>query len=419
MIQRRPGTIPATGLPGRATIVSMLALLLGILTSFPLVAHATYALAQDPPAKQLSPEEQKAIERQHVEAEAAKWTPLEVDDLEKAIRFWIDEDGRLAAQTSITPVQGAVRIVHPALPGVARLSVNDMQALGDTTTGRNLSFTYQDYTQPGTLVAYTHVNGIAGRLIVARDGESEESNFQVELIQDPVGAAPEPGTEPVRLRVAITSKSEEPAAQRGNVNFTLGAKTFIELRQRYPREVETYLRPILRDLRQDHKVFAVDERVAWQVLGAAHEPDARAAEQVKAVLAQFDSEDFREREAALGELKKLGQPAALVLARTDRTNFSQDQNAGVDEFLAEYLTLSKDDVARLKSSPDFLLDTLASENPTLRKLALAQLKQVTSVTVNFDPDAAPDVRAAQLQKLRTALGPAGPSKQPEPEKPRP
>jgi hypothetical protein len=225
--------------------------------------------------------------------------------------------------------------------------------------------------------------------------------------------------EPVRQRVAVTSNSEDPAAQRGNVNFTVGAPTFVELRQRHPRELETYLRPILRDLGQDHNAFAVDERVAWQVLGAAHEPDARAAEQVKAVLAQFDSDDFREREAALGQLKKLGQPAALVLARIDRTNFSYDQNAGVDEFLAEYLPLSKDDVARLRTSPDFLLDTLASEDPTLRKLALAQLKQVTSVTVDFDADAAPDVRAAQIQKLRTALGPAGPSKEPAPAQPRP
>ena len=130
----------------------MLALILGMLTSFPLLAHASYALAQDPPATQeLSPEQEQAIERQRVEAEAATLPRVNVDDLEKAVRFWVDEDGRLAAQTSITPVHGEVRVVHPSLPGVARLTVHDMQSVGDTTTGRNFTFRHQDHTRPDPL----------------------------------------------------------------------------------------------------------------------------------------------------------------------------------------------------------------------------------------------------------------------------
>jgi hypothetical protein len=377
------------------------------------------ALAQDPPAAQLSPEQEKQLERQRAEVEAASLPRVAVDDVEKLVRFWVDEDGRLAAQTTVTPVDGEVRVMSPKLPGIARMRVHDLQAVGDTSVGRNFHLVYQDLTQPGTLIAFTHVTGMAGRLIVARDSESEAMHAQVELVQDPLGTPPEPDKGPVRLRVTITSNSDDPAAQRDNVNLDLSAASFVELRQRYPRELETYFRPILREFGQDHRIFAVDERVAWQVLGADVVPDLKAAEQVKAVLAQFDSDDFRTREAALGELKKLGQPAALVLARMDRSNLSPEQLAGVDEFLAEYLPLSKEDVARLKRSPDFLLDTLASEDPALRKLALAQLKDVVRTNVDFDPDASPGARTAQLRKLRAAIGATTPASAPAMEKPRP
>jgi hypothetical protein len=395
----------------------MLALLLALLT-WPLTSGASCALAQDPSVAQLSPEQEKQLERQRAELEATALPRAAVGDVEKLVRFWLDEDGRLAAQTSITPVDGEVRVVNGALAGIARIRVHDLQAVGDNSVGRNFHLVYQDFTQPGSLIAFTHVSGMAGRLNVARDSESDAMHAQVELIQDPIGTPAEPDKGPVRLRVTITNNGDDPAAQRDNVNLDLSAASFVELRQRYPREVEQYFRPILREFGQDHRIFAVDERVAWQVLGTDVAHDAKATQQVKAVLAQFDSDDFRTREAALGELKKLGQPAALVLARMDRSNLSPEQAAGVDEFLAEYLPLSKEDVARLKTSPDFLLDTLASEDPTLRKLALGQLKQVTN-SFDFDPDASHEVRAAQLQKLRASFAASTPATAPAQEKPRP
>jgi hypothetical protein len=396
----------------------MLALLIALLVS-PLTFGASYALAQDPPATQLSPEEEKQLDRQRAEVEASSLPRVEVNDVEKLVRFWVDEDGRLAAQTTITPMDGEVRVAAPRLAGIARIRVHDLQAVGDTSVGRNFHLMYQDYTQPGSQIAFTHVTGMAGRLNVARDSESDEAQGQVELIQDPIGTPPEPDKGPVRLRVTITSKGEDPAAQRDNVNLELSASSFAELRQRYPREVEQYFRPILREFGQDHRIFAVDERVAWQVLGADVEPDPKSAEQVKAVLAQFDSDDFRTREAALGELKKLGQPAALVFARMDRSNLSPEQTAGVDEFLAEYLPLSKEDVARLKASPDFLLDALASEDATLRHLALAQLNHVATTNIDFDPNASPAARAAQLQRLRATIAAGTPTTAPATENPRP
>ena len=102
----------------------------------------------------------------------------------------------------------------------------------------------------------------------------------------------------------------------------------------------------------------------------------------------------------------MGVPAALVLQRMDRTNLSAEQNAGIDTFLAEYQQLKSEDVRRLGNSVEFLLDTLASEDAVLRRLALERLKQVTGQSIEFDPDGSAEARAAQLQKLRDSLGPS-------------
>ncbi len=391
----------------------LLVLSLSLCGPLACVATRAAALGQEPPASQpvLTPAEEKRLAHERELQEIAALPAVEIDSVEKAVRFFV-EDGLLAARTTLSPLNGEVRVVHPDLTGVVRVRVHDLQGAGDESVGRNFEFIQIDHTRPDVHTRATQLGAIAGRLNLSRTSENDELFHSVQLIQDPVGAPVEPGDGPVRLLVQVNYDREEPAnaarAARGevpaDVNLKLVAYSFTELRQRHPREVEQHLRPILRDLgAQDRAIFAVDERVAWQVLGADHAPDPEAAEQVKQALAKFDSDDFHEREAALDGLKRLGQPAALYLVKADRTNFSPEQNAGVDTFLAEYLPLSPEDAARLRQSTDFLLDTLASEDAALRRLAWAQLKKVVSQPMSFDPDADAQQRNAQIQSIRSAL----------------
>jgi hypothetical protein len=46
---------------------------------------------------------------------------------------------------------------------------------------------------------------------------------------------------------------------------------------------------------------------------------------------------------------------------------------------------------------------MASDDAALRRLALAQLKEITPAPVAFDPDGSPESRAAQLDELRRTL----------------
>jgi hypothetical protein len=386
----------------------LLRMLLPVVFLLPVGLNVEAAASQDPPAVAplpepvLTPEMEMQLERQRAEQEVAGLPRVEVADIEEVIRFWIEND-MLAMQTTLSPLQGQVRVITPALPGIVRVHVLDLQPPTDTSAGRNFTLIHNDLTQPGAMHVITHTYATAGRLNLARDAESDAMRSTVELIQDPPGTPLDPDVQPVRLNVRIYSN---PDGGEPDVNLRLSAATFSELRQRYPAELEKYLRPILRDFQQDHKIFAVDERLAWQVLGEAEPIDSEVEARVMRVLEQFEADDFRQREAALDRLRQLGQPAALVLSRSDRSHLTPDQTAGVDTFLAEYLPLDPADAERLRQSPAFLLDSLASEDESLRRLAARRLRQLSEDPVDFDPAASPDTRAAQLQELRRRFGPS-------------
>lgn len=374
---------------------------------FIFVLHlGTPVVAQGPAATQPQhgPEQEKQLDIAQAEREVSSLPRVRVQSIRQLVQFSVDAD-LLAARTTLSPVDGEVRVITPDLPGIVRLRVLDLPAVEDPSTGRNFTFIHDDMTQPGTVRAITHVASIAGRLMFARDTQGDNTRSSVQLIQDPPGTAVRPDEQPVRLSIRVTDE----AVGAPQVDLTLAAQSFTDLRRKYPRELETYLRPLLRDFSQDQSIFAVDPRVAWQVLGEHYQPDRHVLAQVNSSLVNLDADDFREREAAMNQLRQIGQPAALVLQHMTRSNFSAEQNSGVDAFLAEYLQLKAADISRLRSSAEFLLDTLACEDAALRRLALEQLKLVLDEPVEFDLDGAAEARATQLRKLRESISPSPPS----------
>jgi hypothetical protein len=370
------------------------------------------ALAQDPSAtrpttRQLDSAQQRQIEQLEAAREAADLPTVKVEQIEQIVEFQI-EDGFLTARTSIDAIDGEVRALTDLLPGLVRVRVHDLQPLADDDEGRNFYVHQNDLTGPGQVM--THIAATAGRLIVARDSETEQEQSSIQLIQDPpvdpnapdVNIGVEPLSQPVRLMVRRHSES----GAKPEVDVTLGAPSFVELRRRHPREVEMYLRPILRDYGQDRKLFAVDPRVAWQVLGANYTPDEQMVQRVRTILGKFDAEDFQQRQSAAAELKQLGQPAVVVLSRIDHGTLTPQQQTGVETFLAEYQQLENVDVERLRSSVDFLLDTLDGEDAALRKLAWEQFQRIhPHVQSPYDPNAPLDQRERQLGAIRSKLLP--------------
>ncbi len=153
-------------------------------------------------------------------------------------------------------------------------------------------------------------------------------------------------------------------------------------------------------------MFQVNSRAAWQVLGGTHNPPPEVAQQVDALLVRLDADDAREREAALKELEKLGQQAALVLLKHDRAALSEEQQSRVETFLAPYKPLTDDEAARMQDDTEFLLTALSAEEPELTVRALDRLKKIAKQPIAFDATATGNARADAIAQLRATLLPA-------------
>jgi hypothetical protein len=199
---------------------------------------------------------------------------------------------------------------------------------------------------------------------------------------------------------------------RAPVSISVQEPDFATLLRNHPNEVETYVRPLMRQLGQEH-MFAPDWRMAWQVLADYWQPDDGVGKQVASVLPGLDDADFRRREQAVAELVQLDRAAAVVLRRMNRTGLSAEQNRLVDLTLAPYHQLSPREASRLRNDKNFLLDCLYSDDAAVRKAAIAQLRKVTARTdLAYEPEAPLADRAAAASKLRRELSGKRPAETP-------
>ena len=102
-------------------------------------------------------------------------------------------------------------------------------------------------------------------------------------------------------------------------------------------------------------------------------------------------------------LRELGQPAVLVLTRTSRDGWNVEQSSAVDSYLASIQKMSPEQVAQLRSDPQFLLDVQYCDDVTLRTLAAKRLHQLVGQPVEFDPKAPDDSRLAAVEVFRRKL----------------
>src|SRR5688572_6617493 len=167
------------------------------------------------------------------------------------------------------------------------------------TAGDGTRSTFEVNWQRGTLDVGRSVQGLGKhrfvrliRLLAARrEGAAENS---VQLVVTEVGRT---GEAPVSVNI--------------------GATDFRSLHWKHADEVETFVRPLLRDLGQE-SLFAPDPNVTWQVFSDVRTVDEDVRGQVMQLLPELDSADPKVRDAALGRLRRLGKPGALVLVGLDR-----------------------------------------------------------------------------------------------------
>jgi len=375
-----------------------------------LVMTAARAIAQAPPAPPAAAEapatEPATQEADSVKTRKARELELKtmpvarVANLRDVVQFAIEND-ELVVRTSIPTTDNSAVIIgdRPTLMSVAAHHAEGAQ--GSPYVPMYFMLINHEYPAGGG-VAIAHVNVVGQRCQVSRtwSDESEHNTFNVDLIQD--DAFLEEGDDRVRFYVQETRGEEQ------LVDLKLSAPNVTELRRKYPVESMRYLEPIFRDFGQASVLFQVNTKAAWQVLGAATttKPPAELSAKLDALLVKLDADDAKEREAALADLEKIGQPAALLLMQRDRKGLSEEQRARVETFLAPYKPLTDEEAAKMRGNVEFLLMALSTDDNALAALALDRLKEVSKKPVAFDLSATGQARTEAIAALRAKLLPS-------------
>lgn len=142
----------------------------------------------------------------------------------------------------------------------------------------------------------------------------------------------------------------------------------------------------------------------------AQQPQNDARLEWHRLVAQLGSERFADRQAADRRLRQYGTAIVpflqqLPLDRLDAEQRSRIRRIEFDLAGAVQEDLPENVVTWLAADRQCWLALLDRDDPSRRKLAKAQLESLVGSSIEFDADAAPEVRAAQLARLRAAYEP--------------
>jgi hypothetical protein len=349
-----------------------------------------------PTTRPRSPDDDKHQTQAASASQAAGLPFISIHSLAEVTRLSVQDD-MLAAQLLLkdTPPLECLDLPHPGLIATLQTLPPIRREVGVL---HGFTISLRDFSPPGSMVVFTTLSSIDGRLMLSRDYESSTVLGSTQLIQDapPMPGELTPNVDPVRLFISRT----DAVTLQNELKITLSAKTFAALCRAHPTQTQDYLRPIFHDLGEEAAVFAPNPAAVWQALADDWKPDEGLIPRVEAAIARFDSDDFQVRQSAAHSLHQLGEPAALALMRMDRTKLSAAQRSGVETFLAPYLPLSPDEANRLGKNRNFLLDSQYCEDPALRSLAAARLAKMTGQPIGFDPAADEQTRLTQIDHIR-------------------
>jgi hypothetical protein len=354
-----------------------------------LLAQA--APAAEGPASQPTFEQERAEHLKSVEAEYAALPRGPTLPVKKLLSISLD-DGNLFVKPLLPPTEGAVRIEATDWPGFLQCTVGDPKTLA-------FFLKHVDVRDPRSLATYTHVGTAVDNLQINRDTEDASSMTSITLIQSRQFA--DENDFPIRLTVRQTFDDESKPA----IDIKLSAESFAALRQQHPRELRTYLLPILRDLGAADLINSSTPTLAWQVLGDAIPVDPKLDAKLKAIATRLNADDFQDRVKAEDELANLGPDAAAVVRRTDLSALPPDPATALRLFRQAREPVTPQRAVELGKDGNFLLDTLLLDDARLRTAAADRLKAVMGVELELPPDLSDGERAKRVEALRDRLAP--------------
>jgi hypothetical protein len=191
-------------------------------------------------------------------------------------------------------------------------------------------------------------------------------------------------------------------AGRATKSMSWNSSDFFALTRDHPVEVNTQLQPILRELGQE-TALVPDPILALEVLAPQLRLKSAISRKVDTLVAGLDAADFHLRDRSERDLAAMGRDAATVMMFLDRSTLGPEQNARLDRLLAPYLQFSIHDAEQLRLDPAFLLTCLYSDDLAVRTMAIARLRAVVKLPLNFDPNADASARAYSISLIMQQL----------------
>ncbi len=288
--------------------------------------------------------------------------------------------------------------VRVKVDGIDGVNVLTITPSGKSKTPDRFTFTNTNFSDPRAVQVATHLTLNYGTLTVGRyaqllDGYHNVTLNQGNVLDEDFGRPA--GRTTVQFSVQI---GDSQGTSQTNIQYI--APDFATLRRQHPKEIDQYLRPLLRQLQME-SVLAADPMIAWQVFAEDLKPDDATLKEVRALLPALDSNSFQERDRALQSLREKGLPVAVAITHLDRGKLSDQQNMLLDTAMASFQPQRGADLGKWRNDQDFLLDCLYTENLPIRTAALEALEKKLGKRVKFDVTADFDTRRAAIDAMRS------------------
>ncbi len=309
------------------------------------------------------------------------------------------EDRILTLRTPLptTPGDGYARV---KLPGLEEFALVRVQGGADAATSgplspANFQFTLNDYSRRRQISTLS-VSGERSYLTISKSIQLPEGYSNVQFIE----RMRTPGCDhsaSVQLVVSENGIGYDPP-----FSMSIEAPDFFALLRGYPEECHLWLRPLLRELGQEH-AMAPDPMIAWQVFADQWKPDPKIQQDVQELLPKLGDDHYLVRENATVALENLGRPGAAVMVHLDRQTMTAEQRARVDRALASYAQLTPAEVNGLRRDLMFLIDCLYCDERPLREAAVARIRELTDPNLQFDLTCNGEARTNCVARIRDEL----------------
>jgi hypothetical protein len=308
--------------------------------------------------------------------------------------------GMIAVEPTVGDTAGLARLDPSDVGGLATIHAsvpqdqNDRPAFVDF---QHLLFS-GDRLHESSIFSALQVFARGTYVQIAWDETSMLHSARMQLIQ-----APDVGEEPERT-VRLYYDLFDNATDEQLAHRELAAANFRQLLRNHPREVFDWVVTPLKARELHVGLLITPPESGWQVLASrVKQVPAVLERRVGELVAGLNSESFPAREKAAADLRAMGVPAILVLSRLDRSTLSEEQKQSIDAIVARFAALPKEQADRLAGDRTFLLGCLYTNDPELRQLAAAEIRERFGVEVDLKDNSEPAARQAADAALKDLL----------------